>query len=165
MAQTPAQIFDLKGIPVKKDAFLIIVKTAWNFENVDRLLQGCIEVLQEHQINFEVIEVPGAVEIPFCIQYHARHANCKADAYIALGCVIQGGTPHFEYVCRSVTDGITQLNLQLDAPVIYGVLTLLNQQQAEERLGGVHGHKGREAAATALHMLSLKQQIQTNSPS
>ena len=160
MAQSQSEIFDLKGIRLKKDAFIVIVKTAWNFENVNRLQQGVEKVLEQFNIRFEVLEVPGAVEIPFAIQYHAKKSGIRPDAYIALGCVIKGETPHFDYVCQSVTDGITQLNLQLNSPVIYGVLTLLNQEQAEERLGGKHGHKGEEAAATAIKMISLKEQIE-----
>lgn len=159
MAQTQQEIFDLKGIRIPKDAFIIIVKTAWNELNVSRLLSGCKKILKEFDIRYELLEVPGAVEIPFAINYHAQNGKQKADAYIALGCIIKGDTPHFDYVCQSVTDGITMLNLQLDAPVIYGILTLLNQQQAEERLGGVHGHKGEEAAVTAIKMIHLKNQI------
>ena len=76
--------------------------------------------------------------------------------FIALGCVLRGGTPHFDYVCRAVTDGILQLNLTLPVPTIFGVLTVDTQQQADERTGGIHGNKGEEAALTALRMLSVK---------
>ena len=81
------------------------------------------------------------------------------EAIIAFGAVIRGGTPHFEYVCKAVTEGITQLNVTLDIPVIFGVLTLDNEQQAWERLGGVHGHKGEEAAITALKMIQLNRNL------
>ena len=77
------------------------------------------------------------------------------DAIIALGCVIRGGTPHFDYVCRAVTDGINELNLHLPVPVIFGVLTVDDVQQAKDRIGGVHGHKGEESAITALKMIAL----------
>lgn len=159
MAKSQAEIFNLQGILLQEDAFVIIVKTAWNALNVDRLQEGCERVLQLAGVAYRVLEVPGAVEIPFAIRHHARVAKKAAHAYIALGCVIKGDTPHFEYVCNSVTDGITQLNLDLEAPVVFGVLTLLNQQQAEERLGGPHGHKGEEAAATAIKMIALKQTL------
>jgi 6,7-dimethyl-8-ribityllumazine synthase len=86
-------------------------------------------------------------------------ANELPDAYIVLGAVIQGDTPHFDYVCKGVTDGIMQLNLQIDVPVIFGVLTVLNEQQAIERIGGIHGHKGEEAAITALKMIQLNRAI------
>jgi 6,7-dimethyl-8-ribityllumazine synthase len=78
-------------------------------------------------------------------------------AFIALGCVLRGGTPHFEYVCKAVTDGIVQLNLQLPVPTIFGVLTLDSQEQADERTGGIHGHKGEEAAITAVKMMVLQE--------
>jgi 6,7-dimethyl-8-ribityllumazine synthase len=75
--------------------------------------------------------------------------------FIALGCVIKGDTPHFEYVCQSVTQGITQLNTSLPVPVIFGVLTVNTQEQADERLGGIHGHKGKEAAIAAIKMIQM----------
>jgi 6,7-dimethyl-8-ribityllumazine synthase len=102
--------------------------------------------------------VPGAVEIPFAIQ-QCWAANNAPTAFIALGCVVRGDTPHFEYVCHSVTHGITNLNLQMQVPVIFGVLTVNTMEQAEERIGGVHGHKGEEAAITALKMMVLNQQL------
>jgi len=74
-----------------------------------------------------------------------------------LGCVIRGGTPHFDYVCKAVTEGVLQLNLTLDVPTIFGVLTVDNEEQARERIGGIHGHKGEEAAITAIKMILLTQ--------
>jgi 6,7-dimethyl-8-ribityllumazine synthase len=84
-----------------------------------------------------------------------KYKDDKPHVFIALACVIRGDTPHFEYVCQSVTHGITTLNLQLPVPTIFGVLTVNNQQQADERLGGIHGHKGEEAGITALKMIGL----------
>ena len=103
--------------------------------------------------------MPGAVEIPFAINnYWDNTAKKKLpDAFIALGCVVRGDTPHFDYVCKAVTDGVTQLNLSLPVPVIFGVLTVNNDEQARERIGGKHGHKGNEAAVTALKMISLSR--------
>ena len=109
---------------------------------------------------FRSIVVPGAVEIPFAIKQRALDVrNGKPDAIIALGCVIKGDTPHFDYVCQSVTQGVTQLNLMLDRPVIFGVLTVNNEAQAMERIGGSHGHKGEEAAITAIKMISIARQM------
>ena len=85
-----------------------------------------------------------------------RARKKKADAFIALGCVIRGDTPHFDYVCKAVTDGVVQLNLLLPVPTIFGVLTVDNEEQAKERIGGRHGHKGEEAAITAIKMISTK---------
>ena len=149
------------GITLKSDASLVIVKTEWNAAFVDKLEKGCRKTLREHGIKkIKTLTVPGAVEIPFIIRkYWDAHAGRPADAFIALGCVIRGGTPHFEYVCRSVTDGITQLNLVLPVPVIFGVLTVENEKQANERLGGKHGHKGEEAALTAIKMIALAESL------
>ena len=145
-----------KGIPTIVDAFVVIVKTEWNSGIVDELEAGAIRVLNEKGISYRTIAVPGAVEIPFIIKAYQDKAAQKADAFIALGTVIRGDTPHFDYVCNAVTDGIVGLNLQLDIPVIFGILTVNTEQQALERIGGIHGHKGEEAAITALKMISLK---------
>ncbi|HCT22587.1 MAG TPA: 6,7-dimethyl-8-ribityllumazine synthase, partial [Chitinophagaceae bacterium] len=87
------------------------------------------------------------------------HSKRMPDAYIVFGTVIQGDTPHFDYVCRSVTDGVTHLNLSLECPVIFGVLTVNTEEQAIERIGGKHGHKGEEAAITALKMIALNRKL------
>ncbi len=143
-----------EGIPNIKDAFVVIVKTEWNALIIDELERGCMEVFDQYGITYKTLVVPGAVEIPFAIQQCWVNNNA-ITAFIALGCVIKGDTPHFDYVCQSVTQGITQLNITLPVPVIFGVLTVNNLQQAEERIGGPHGHKGKEAAITALKMMSL----------
>jgi 6,7-dimethyl-8-ribityllumazine synthase len=88
-----------------------------------------------------------------------KYQACKPDAFIALGCIIKGDTPHFDYVCKAVTDGVLQLNLQLPIPTIFGVLTVDTLEQANERIGGSVGHKGEEAASTALQMIALSQKI------
>ncbi len=151
------------GIALGSDACVVIVRTEWNAAFVDRLEQGCRKVLEANNAkSIVVINVPGAVEIPFAINrywdFH-KYKNDKPQAFISLGCVIRGGTPHFEYVCQSVTQGVTQLNLMLPVPVIFGVMTLDNSMQAEERLGGPLGHKGEEAALTALKMIALAGSI------
>lgn len=150
------------GIP-SKDACVIIVRTDWNASIVDELERGCKHILREHGITtLQVLRVPGAVEIPFAIQKYwniHKYRDDRPVAFVALGCVLRGGTPHFDYVCRSVTDGITQLNLSLPVPTIFGVLTLDSMQQAEERLGGAHGHKGEEAGITTLKMINFVRDI------
>ena len=139
---------------------VVLVSTQWNSDIIDELERGARAVLAQFpQIVVQTLKVPGAVEIPHAIRYHQQHAG--ADAYIALGCVIRGETPHFDYVCQSVTDGITQLNLMHDAPVIFGVLTVNTLQQAHDRLGGKDGHKGAEAAMAALNMLALQFHIRS----
>ena len=148
----------IEGIQQLQDALVVLVKTEWNAVIVDELENGCKIFLKEAGITTKTIVVPGAVEIPFAInQYQSSLKN--AAAYIALACVIKGDTPHFDYVCQAVTQGITQLNLQMNVPVIYGVLTVNNEEQAKERIGGVHGHKGQEAAITAIKMMLLNIQF------
>lgn len=148
----------LQGIQHVKDAFVILVKTEWNAAIVDELERGCMDILKSSGVRFRTIVVPGAVEIPFAIQQCQAHSNDVA-AFIALGCVIRGDTPHFDYVCQSVTSGITLLNVKLPVPVIFGVLTVDTEEQAHERIGGKHGHKGEEAAITAIKMMLVNQVI------
>jgi 6,7-dimethyl-8-ribityllumazine synthase len=148
---------------LSKDACIVVVKTEWNAAIVDELEKGCISKLRELGTKKIVsLTVPGAVEIPFAIKnYWDRQKKKKAaEAFIALGCVIRGGTPHFEYVCKLVTEGIGQLNLLLDVPTVFGVLTVDNEEQARERIGGRHGHKGEEAAITAVKMILLRKQFE-----
>ena len=159
MARVNQKITDESGIPESGDACVVIVKTEWNEDIVNKLESGCRKTLLKHKLkDIRVITVPGAFEIPFAIRNYwdaHKYKDDRPNAFIALGCVIRGGTPHFEYVCRAVTDGVVQLNLHLPVPTIFGVLTTDNEAQAKERIGGKHGHKGKEAALTALKMISL----------
>lgn len=154
---TNSKLTELNTGILKKDACIVLVKTDWNAAITDQLERGCIAELEKYQVNIIVFTVPGAVEIPFAIKSFWDHSDRKEkpDAFIALGCVIKGDTPHFDYVCRLVTDGVGQLNLSLPVPTIFGVLTVNTEEQAMERIGGKHGHKGEEAAITALKMISL----------
>ena len=143
------------------NACIVIVRTEWNAGVVDELEKGCVSVLKREGLTeIRVVTVPGAFEIPFGIKSYWDANKYKDDrplAFIALGCVLRGDTPHFEYVCNAVTDGILQLNLTMPVPTIFGVLTVDNQQQADERIGGKHGHKGEEAAITALKLVAVVQ--------
>jgi 6,7-dimethyl-8-ribityllumazine synthase len=155
---TKSGLNDIDTGILNKDACIVLVKTEWNETIVDQLERGCIAVLEKQGVKkIVVITVPGAFEIPFAIKsYWDRSGKKKRpDAFIALGCVMRGDTPHFDYVCRAVTDGVLQLNLCLPVPTIFAVLTVDNEQQATERIGGKHGHKGEEAAITALKMIAL----------
>ncbi len=148
------------GILQPQDACVVIVKTEWNANIVNQLEEGAKTILQQHKIgSIKTITVPGAFEIAFGIRcYWEMHQQQNTPhAFIALGAVIKGDTPHFDYVCKAVTDGIVQLNLALPIPTIFGVLTVNNEQQALNRIGGKHGHKGEEAAITTLKMMALKQ--------
>ena len=147
------------GIP-DKNACVVIVRTEWNSSIVDELESGCRKMLEQQGIaSAKTLTVPGAFEIPFGVKRYWDLNKYKDDrplAFIALGCVLRGDTPHFEYVCKGVTDGIVQLNLLLPVPTIFGILTVDTQQQADERIGGKHGHKGEEAAITAIKMIALQ---------
>lgn len=143
---------------LKKDACVVLVKTEWNAAIVDELEKGCVEKLKALNVKkIIVLTVPGAFEIPFAIKNYWENISKKKrpDAFIALGCVIKGDTPHFDYVCKAATDGVVQLNLLLPVPTIFAVLTVNNEEQARERIGGRHGHKGEEAAITAIKMIKL----------
>jgi 6,7-dimethyl-8-ribityllumazine synthase len=147
---------------LNKDACIVLVKTEWNTVIVDELEKGCISELQKHDVKKIIsITVPGAFEIPFAIKTYWKNTGKKKrpDAFIALGCVIRGDTPHFDYICKAVTEGIVQLNLGLPVPVIFGVLTVENELQAKERIGGKQGHNGERAAITALKMIALNKKI------
>jgi 6,7-dimethyl-8-ribityllumazine synthase len=163
MATVNEDLYNINAGILPKDACIVIVHTQWNPLTVDKLLDGCIKMLQQFGMNnYKVVSVPGAFEIPFAIKHFwdtYQNKFEKPQAFIALGCVMRGGTPHFDYVCKAVTDGILHLNLILPVPSIFGILTVDNQQQADERTGGIHGHKGEESALTALKMIALKYSI------
>ena len=142
-----------KTLPKIRDLKVAIVAAEWNSKITDALLQGAIERLHDEGYPDscdEVFRVPGTVELTFAA---SRLIDTDMyDAIIVLGCVIRGDTSHFDYVCQSVTQGITQLNADGDIPVIFGVLTTDNEQQALDRAGGRLGNKGAEAAECAIKM-------------
>ncbi len=166
MALGTSGIINTSGIQINKDACVVIVRTEWNAHVIDKLQEGCIRILEEKRVRYKIVEVPGAIEIPYAIKSYWDHYEFTSDkpaAFIALGCVIKGDTPHFDYVSSFVTNGIQQLNIQIPVPTVFGVLTVNTQEQADERTGGAHGHKGEEAAATALKMIALTQAFKNNS--
>ncbi|MDE5687352.1 MAG: 6,7-dimethyl-8-ribityllumazine synthase [Paramuribaculum sp.] len=139
-----------------KDSKVAIVQAKWNGHITDRLKDGAVKILKGHGLDddsIEVYEVPGAVELTYAAKKIADEA--EVDAIIVLGCVIKGDTPHFDYVCQSVTQGVTLLNSKGKVPVIFGLLTVESEQQALDRVGGPAGHKGEEAAETALSMIEF----------
>ena len=159
------------GIPDTEGACVVIVRTEWNDAIVGALEKGCRAELEKSGLLCRVITVPGAFEIPFGIRAYwdvHKYKDDRPQAFIALGCVLRGDTPHFDYVCTAVTEGVLQLNMSLPIPTIFGVLTVDNQQQADERIGGKHGHKGEEAAVTAIKMIALQKTLleapKTNTP-
>lgn len=157
-----SKLFQIDTGILKKNACVVIVRTEWNADIVDELEAGCVRQLTEKGIlNIKIVNVPGAFEIPFAIKNYWEHSKKKdrPAAFIALACVLRGDTPHFDYVCKAVADGIGQLNLILPVPSIFGVLTVDNREQANDRIGGKHGHKGEEAAITAMKMITISSSI------
>ncbi|MBN2520595.1 MAG: 6,7-dimethyl-8-ribityllumazine synthase [Bacteroidales bacterium] len=155
--------FNPANIPSAADLVFGIVVSDWNPEITGSLLDGAVKTLKKHGADDENIiikHVPGSFELTFGAK--ALYDSLFPDVIICLGCVIQGETRHFDYICQSVTQGITQLNIDLSIPVIFGVLTVNNYEQAKERSGGKHGNKGDEAVITAIKMASLNIELEEN---
>lgn len=148
------------ALPDGKNLRVAIVVSRWNEEVTGALLNGAKEALAEAGVkeeNTPISFVPGTFELALGAQYAAE--NNAIDAVITLGCVIQGETRHFDFICDAAANGIMNVGLKYNKPVIFGVLTTDNQQQALDRAGGKHGNKGVEAAVTALQMLALNQNV------
>jgi 6,7-dimethyl-8-ribityllumazine synthase len=134
-----------------------IVMAEWNEEITEPLCEGARQALLRAGLkkkNIRICKVPGSFELPLAALWEAE--NKKVSAVICIGCVIQGDTPHFDYVCQGVTQGVMDVTLRSRKPVAFGVLTTLNKKQALERAGGKLGNKGEEAAATVIRMLELR---------
>ncbi len=161
MSTTNLSVYDSESVPDAGKMRIGIVVSDWNRVITWSLLDGAVNTLKKHGAtdkNIVVKHVPGSFELTLGAQFLAEYDDF--DAVICLGCVIQGETPHFTYICQGVTQGITQLNLEYNIPFIFGVLTTLNQQQATDRAGGKHGNKGDEAAITAIKMAALQKEIE-----
>ena len=142
------------------DAKYTLVVASWNSFVVESLLEGAVDTLKRHGVkeeNITLVRAPGAFEIPLVVQKIAE--SKKADAIIALGAVIRGGTPHFEYVAGQCVNGLSQVSLSTGIPVTFGVLTVDSIEQAIERSGTKAGNKGCEAAETAIEMVNLLKNI------
>jgi 6,7-dimethyl-8-ribityllumazine synthase len=161
MSTKDLSVYDPALVPDAAKMRFGIVVSDWNIEITRALLDGAVNTLKKHGAsdnNIVVKHVPGSFELTLGGQFLAEYDDL--DAIICLGCVIQGETPHFTYICQSVSYGITQLNLEYNIPFIFGVLTTLNIEQAHDRAGGKHGNKGDEAAVTAIKMAALQREIE-----
>ena len=161
--QQNLSVFDKSNLPDAGKMRFGIVVAEWNAKITEALFNGAFETLQSCGVdteNIHRINVPGTFELTAGAKFVA--SNHKLDAVICLGCVIQGETRHFEFICQAVATGLTNLNITSAIPFIFGVLTPNNQQQAEDRAGGKHGNKGEEAAVTAIKMLALKNSFTGN---
>jgi 6,7-dimethyl-8-ribityllumazine synthase len=158
MATKDLSQYEVEKVPSAANMRFGIVVAKWNFGITSALATGAVNTLKKHgavEENILVKYVPGSFELPLGAQFFAELEN--VDAVILLGCVIQGETPHFDYICDGVTQGTMELNLKYNIPFIFGVLTTNNEQQANDRAGGKHGNKGDEAAVTAIKMVYLKK--------
>lgn len=146
--------------PIARDMRVAIVRTLWNGHITQALMSGAIDTFKAAGIPDDMIdtfEVPGAVELTFAA---AKLVDTGFyNAIVVLGCVIRGGTPHFDYVCQSVTQGNAFLNSDCDIPIIFGVLTVDKEQDALDRAGGALGNKGSEAAQAALLMYDFVEKV------
>ena len=152
--------YDINSVPSAEDMRFGIVVSEWNNNITSALLQGAYDTLLRHGAkdeNIRVMTVPGSFELVYGSSQMVKSG--KVDAVIAIGCVIRGDTPHFDYICQGATYGLSKLNLQSDVPVIYGLLTCNNHDQAEARCGGILGNKGDECAITAIKMVSYRRNL------
>lgn len=160
MATADLSAYDPESVPDAGNMRFGIVVADWNRDVTWALLEGAKKTLLKHgtpESNIIIKHVPGSFELTSGARLLADY--CDPDAVICLGCVIRGETPHFSYICQSVTQGITQLNLDYNIPFIFGVLTTDTHQQAVDRAGGRHGNKGDEAAVTAIKMAALRREL------
>ena len=139
-----------------------IVVAEWNIEITGALRDGAVKTLLEHGVtesDIVVVYVPGSFELSYGAQLLCEDKTI--DTVICIGCVIQGETRHFDFICDAVAHGVTNVSLKYNKPVIFGVLTPNTQKQAIDRAGGKHGNKGDEAAVTAIKMAQLKKSVKT----
>lgn len=150
--------YDFDSVPSAQGMRFGIVVSEWNSSITGALLEGAHNTLTKHGAREEDIlvkTVPGSFELAFGAAQMARSG--KLDAVIAIGCVIKGDTPHFDYICQGTTQALAELNATGNVPVIYGLLTCNNLQQAKDRAGGTLGNKGDECAVTAIKMVEYRK--------
>ena len=147
------------GMTVNKARFCVVV-TRWNSFVVDSLEAGAIDTLKRHgarEEDIDIVRLPGAFEMPLVLDRIAQKG--EYDAIVALGAVIRGGTPHFEYVAGEAVKGMAQVSLKYGVPISFGVLTVDTIEQAIERAGTKAGNKGAEAADSAIEMVNVLRQL------
>jgi len=158
-ANTNLSHYDKSALPDASDFKIGLVVSEWNSEVTNGLLDGALATLSDCGVsknNISIHKVPGSFELIFGAK---KVQSSGVDSVIAIGCVIQGETKHFDYVCAGVTQGIKDLNIHHQVPVVFCVLTDNNKQQSLDRSGGKHGNKGVEAAITALKMIDFNRSI------
>lgn len=165
MKKTNLSDYDPTAVPDGSEYKIGVVAAEWNPEVTDALLKGAVDTLKEHGVKEEhltVRRVPGTFELTTAADIML--GICNLDAVICIGCVIQGETRHFEFICQAVSQGLSNVGIKYGRPVIFSVLTTDNMQQALDRAGGKHGNKGVEGAVTALKMLAFKNSLLPDIP-
>ena len=160
MATVDLSKYDKDSVPSASEMTFGIVVSDWNSDVTFSLLQGARETLIKHGADPENIcefHVPGSFELVYASKRVSEELD--VDAVIALGCVVRGGTPHFDYVCQGTTNGLSKLNTEGTIPFIFGLLTTDDMQQSLDRAGGVLGNKGVEAAITAIKMVDFNKKL------
>ena len=161
MKKTNLSEYNAAEVPSGKEYCVGIVVAEWNREITDAMAQGAIDALREHGVeeeNIDLVHVPGSFELTTGADLMLRNKK-RLDAVICIGCVIQGETRHFDFICEAVSQGLTNVALKHEKPVIFSVLTTNNMEQAQDRAGGKHGNKGVEGAITALKMIKLQREL------
>ena len=151
--------YDSSTLPSTEGMTFGIVVSQWNDNITGALLNGAVQTLKANGVadeNIIVMTVPGSFELTYAAQ---QMAKSFVDAVIAIGCVIRGDTPHFDYICEGTTNGLAYLNASQEVPIIYGLITTNNLEQAFDRCGGRLGNKGDEAAVTAIRMADFRRKI------
>lgn len=151
--------YDINSIPFAEDMTIGIVVSEWNNNITGALLEGAHDTLVKNGVkaeNIKIMTVPGSFEL---IYGATQMAKTDVDGVIAIGCVIRGDTPHFDYICEGTTYGLAHLNVSQEKPVIYGLITTNDMQQALDRCGGKLGNKGDECAVTCIKMIDYKRKL------
>ena len=165
MKKTNLSDYDPADIPSGTGRRFAVVAAEWNPEVTNAMLQGALDTLRQHGVDDEDIllrRVPGTYELTAAAEIILERTNI--DAVICIGCVIQGETRHFEFICQAVSQGLANVAIKHERPVIFSVLTTDTMQQALDRAGGRHGNKGVEGAVTALKMVDLASNIDYELP-
>jgi 6,7-dimethyl-8-ribityllumazine synthase len=163
MQEKKKNLSHFTSVPPAYDMRFGIVVAEWNGEVTEALLKGAVQTLRKAGCadhNILIKYVPGTFELPLGAQFFAEYSD--VDAVIALGCVIQGETRHFDFICSGATQGLMQLQIAWNMPIAFGVLTTQNMEQAMARAGGEHGNKGDEAAVTAINMVKLQNEMEAS---
>ena len=165
MKKTNLSDFDPKSVPNGKGYRIGVIAAEWNPEVTNAMCQGAIDTLRKHGVlkkDLTVLRVPGTFELTTAADLLLNRT--LVDAVICIGCVIQGETRHFEFICQAVSQGLTNVAIKHGKPVIFSVLTCDTMQQALDRAGGRHGNKGIEGAVTALKMVNIDRNIDYELP-